>query len=57
MHPGCHIDQVYRCREPIDFRKSIAGLSVLVERNRLLKYSVVGLPDGGVKRLEQIIFS
>ena len=32
MHPGCHIEQVYLCREPIDFRKSIDGLSVLVEQ-------------------------
>ena len=32
MHPGCHIEQVYLCREPIDFRKSIGGLSVLVEQ-------------------------
>lgn len=32
MHPGCHIEQVYLCREPIDFRKSINGLSMLVEQ-------------------------
>ena len=32
MHPGCTIEQVYLCREPIDFRKSIGGLSVLVEQ-------------------------
>ena len=32
MHPGCQIEQVYLCREAIDFRKSIAGLSVLVEQ-------------------------
>lgn len=32
MHPGCHIEHVYLCREPIDFRKSINGLSVLVEQ-------------------------
>lgn len=32
MHPGCAIEQVYLCREPIDFRKSIDGLSVLVEQ-------------------------
>ncbi len=32
MHPGCDIHQVYLCREPIDFRKSINGLSVLVEQ-------------------------
>ena len=32
MHPGCTIEQVYLCREPIDFRKSINGLSVLVEQ-------------------------
>jgi transposase len=31
MHPGCPIDQVYLYREPIDFRKAIDGLSVLVE--------------------------
>lgn len=32
MHPGCEIEQVYLCKEPIDFRKSINGLSVLVEQ-------------------------
>lgn len=32
MHPGCDIQQVYLCREAIDFRKSINGLSVLVEQ-------------------------
>ena len=32
MHPSCDIEQVYLCREPIDFRKSINGLSVLVEQ-------------------------
>ncbi|MEO8121659.1 MAG: IS66 family insertion sequence element accessory protein TnpB [Rhodoferax sp.] len=36
MHPGCRIDQVYLCREPIDFRKSIGGLSVLVEQELAL---------------------
>ena len=32
MHPGCAIEQVYLCREPIGFRKSINGLGVLVEQ-------------------------
>jgi len=32
MHAGCRIEQVYLCRAPVDFRKSIAGLSVLVEQ-------------------------
>jgi len=32
MHPGCEIQHVYLCREAIDFRKSINGLSVLVEQ-------------------------
>ena len=32
MHPGCRIAQVYLCRKPVDFRKSIGGLSVLVEQ-------------------------
>jgi len=32
MHPGCTIEQVYLYREPIDFRKAINGLSVLVEQ-------------------------
>src|SRR5665647_3086791 len=32
MHPGCPIEQVYLYREPIDFRKAIDGLSVLVEQ-------------------------
>ena len=36
MHPGCSIDDVYLCREPIDFRKSIGGLSVLVEQELAL---------------------
>ena len=25
MHPGCPISQVYLCRQPVDFRKSISG--------------------------------
>ena len=32
MHPGYRIAQVHLCRAPIDFRKSINGLSVLVEQ-------------------------
>lgn len=32
MHPGCQVEQVYLCREPIDFRKAINGLSALVEQ-------------------------
>lgn len=32
MHPGCAIEQVYLCRIPADFRKSIDGLSTLVEQ-------------------------
>jgi len=32
MHAGCHVEQVYLCRTPVDFRKSIDGLSVLVEQ-------------------------
>lgn len=32
MHPGSRIDAVYLCREPVDFRKSISGLSALVEQ-------------------------
>ena len=32
MHPGCTLDQVYLYRDPIDFRKAIDGLSVLVEQ-------------------------
>lgn len=32
MHSGSQIEQIHLCREPIDFRKSIDGLSVLVEQ-------------------------
>jgi transposase len=32
MHPGCQIEQVYLCVESVDFRKSINGLSALVEQ-------------------------
>ena len=32
MHPGCPIDQDYLYCEPIDFRKAINALSVLVEQ-------------------------
>jgi transposase len=31
MHRGYRIDTVYVCRAPVDFRKSIAGLSAMVE--------------------------
>ena len=36
MHPGAQIELVYLCRKPVDFRKSIDGLSALVERELLL---------------------
>lgn len=32
MHPGYAIQQVYLCTHPVDFRKSIVGLSALVEQ-------------------------
>ena len=32
MHPGSVIEAVYLCRDPVDFRKSIGGLSALVEQ-------------------------
>jgi len=32
MHAGSQIDAVYLCRSPVDFRKAIGGLSVLVEQ-------------------------
>lgn len=32
MRPGAGVEVVYLCREWVDFRKSIAGLSVLVEQ-------------------------
>jgi transposase len=32
MHPGCPIEHVYLCRAPVDFRKQIDGLSVMVEQ-------------------------
>jgi len=33
MHPGYQIDAVYICRSPVDFRKSITGLSAMVEHS------------------------
>ena len=36
MHPGSRIGAVYLCRDPIDFRKSIDGLSALVEQELAL---------------------
>ena len=33
MHPGSQIEAVYLCREPVDFRKAIGGLSALVEQS------------------------
>ena len=32
MHPGYQVGQVYLCRAAVDFRKSINGLSVMVEQ-------------------------
>ena len=32
MHPGSHIEAVYLCRDPVDFRKSIDGLAAIVEQ-------------------------
>ena len=37
MHPGCQIDQVYLCRKLVDFRKSIDGLSELIEQELFLR--------------------
>lgn len=36
MHLGCTIETVYLCREPVDFRKQINGLSALVEQELAL---------------------
>lgn len=33
MHSGCVISQVYLCVDHVDFRKSIDGLSALVEQS------------------------
>lgn len=33
MHSGCVISQVYLCVDQVDFRKSIDGLSALVEQS------------------------
>lgn len=32
MHPGYQMEAVYICRTPVDFRKSTAGLSAMVEQ-------------------------
>ncbi len=32
MHPGFVIREVFLCRDPIDFRKGVAGLSAMVEQ-------------------------
>jgi transposase len=32
MHAGSHCEAVYLCAQPVDFRKSIDGLSALVEQ-------------------------
>lgn len=32
MHPGYAMGQIYLCRAPVDFRKSVDGLSALVEQ-------------------------
>jgi transposase len=36
MHPGYVIEQVYLCAAAVDFRKSIDGLSALVEQSLAL---------------------
>ena len=33
MHPGYRMGKVYLCQLPVDFRKSISGLSVMVEQD------------------------
>lgn len=33
MHPGCQISEVYLCLAPVDFRKAISGLTVMVEQS------------------------
>ena len=36
MRPGVDVPSVFLCTEPVDFRKSITGLSLLVEQSLLL---------------------
>lgn len=36
MRPGADTGAVYLCREPVDFRKSITGLSLIVEQHLAL---------------------
>jgi transposase len=43
MHPGCPIEEVYLYRDPIDFRKAINALSVLVEQELGLSPSASAL--------------
>ena len=33
MRPRVDLDRVYLCREPVDFRKGMQSLAVLVEQN------------------------
>ena len=36
MRPAADLPRVYLCTEPVDFRKSIMGLSLIVEQSLLL---------------------
>jgi len=36
MRPGAEAGAVYLCRDPVDFRKSITGLSLIVEQHLAL---------------------
>jgi len=42
MHPGYAIGQVYLCREPVDFRRQINGLSAMVESDLALNVFTAG---------------
>ena len=42
MHPGFTIGGVYLCREAVDFRKQINGLSALVESELTLNVFTAG---------------
>lgn len=54
MRPGADVPSVFLCTEPVDFRKSITGLSLLVEQSLLLDPFAASLYVFVNKRLDKL---
>ena len=54
MRPADNVPQVYLCTQAVDFRKSISGLSLIVEQSLLLDPFAPGLYVFANKRKDKV---